>query len=154
MRRAEGIVDIEALQLARLHRRAELIEQSRGGPRLARRILQTADGRLRGRRRTALRTAADRKLHQRIVPQSVEVDGILNASTSREIEAAFDIPAGERPGALFVAGDGFFYGRRVQLAILAAHNRIPAAYALHGHVAAGGLMSYGTASAFPHQGQR
>jgi hypothetical protein len=61
MRRAEGIADTEDLQLARLHRRAELIEQSRGEPRrlgLARRILQTADGRLRGQRLTALRTAA------------------------------------------------------------------------------------------------
>ena len=69
---------------------------------------------------------------------------VLNASTRREIEAAFVIPAGERRDALFVAGDGYFYGRRVQLAILAAHNRIPAAYALRDHVAAGGLMSYGT----------
>jgi hypothetical protein len=86
MRRAEGIADIEDLQLARLHRRAELIEQSRGEPRrlgLARRILRTADGRLRGQRLTALRTAADRELHQRVVPQPVEVDGIL-------------VPAGDR----------------------------------------------------------
>jgi hypothetical protein len=35
MRRAEGIVDIKDLQLARLHRRAEPIEQSRGEPRRA-----------------------------------------------------------------------------------------------------------------------
>jgi putative tryptophan/tyrosine transport system substrate-binding protein len=69
---------------------------------------------------------------------------VINASTIREIEAAFNFSAGERPDAFFVAGDGFFYGRRVQLAILAAHNRIPAAYALRDHVAAGGLMSYGT----------
>jgi hypothetical protein len=72
MRRAEGIVDIKDLQLARLHRRAELVEQSRAEPRrlgLARRVLQTADGRLRGQRRTALRTAANCKFHRRIVPQ-------------------------------------------------------------------------------------
>src|SRR4029434_9674848 len=38
------------------------------GFRLARRILQTADRRLRGQRGTAVRAAADRELHQRIVP--------------------------------------------------------------------------------------
>ena len=86
MRRAERVVDVEDLQPARLHGRAELVEQSRSEPRrldLARRILQTADRRLRGQRRAALRTAADRKLHQRIVPQPVEVDGILVAAGDR-----------------------------------------------------------------------
>jgi len=69
---------------------------------------------------------------------------VVNASTNREIEAAFATLARERADALFVAGDGFFYGRRVSLAILAALNRIPSAYAQRDHVAAGGLMSYGT----------
>jgi hypothetical protein len=44
----------------RLHRGAELIEQSHSEPRrldLARLVLQTADGRLRSKRRTALRTS-------------------------------------------------------------------------------------------------
>ena len=53
MRRAERVVDVEDLLLARLHGRAELVKQSRAEPRrlgLARRILQTADGRLRGQR--------------------------------------------------------------------------------------------------------
>src|ERR1700681_5059672 len=80
MRRAERVVDVENLLLARLNGRAELIEESRSEPRrlgLARRILQTADGRLRGQRCPGLRTAADRDLHQRIMPQPVEVDGIL-----------------------------------------------------------------------------
>jgi putative tryptophan/tyrosine transport system substrate-binding protein len=72
---------------------------------------------------------------------------VLKASTSREIEAAFATLARERPDALFVAGDGFFYGRRVQLAILAAHNRIPATYSGREYVAVGGLMSYGTDNA-------
>src|SRR5262249_62235288 len=44
----------------------------------------------------------------------------------------------------FVGSDAFFVGRAVQLSTLAAHNRIPAAYSLRVHVAAGGLMSYGT----------
>jgi putative ABC transport system substrate-binding protein len=69
---------------------------------------------------------------------------ILNASSIREIDAAFATLANERPDALFVGGDAFFVGRAVQLSTLAAHNRIPAAYSLRVHVAAGGLMSYGT----------
>jgi putative ABC transport system substrate-binding protein len=69
---------------------------------------------------------------------------VFNARTSREIEAAFAILASERPDALFVAGDVFFNSRRVQFATLAAHHRIPAAYADRDVVAVGGLMSYGT----------
>jgi putative tryptophan/tyrosine transport system substrate-binding protein len=69
---------------------------------------------------------------------------ILNASSIGEIDAAFATLSRERPDALFVGGDAFFVGRAVQLATLAAHNRIPAAYSLRVHAAAGGLMSYGT----------
>ena len=69
---------------------------------------------------------------------------VLNASTIGEIDAAFATFARERPDALFVAGNGFFNSRRVQLANLAARDRIPAAYASREYVAAGGLMSYGT----------
>ena len=86
MRRAERVVDAENRLLARLRRRAGLIDQRGGKPRclcLARRILQTADRRLRGQRRTACRTAADRHLHQRIMPQPFEVDGILVAARDR-----------------------------------------------------------------------
>jgi putative ABC transport system substrate-binding protein len=68
----------------------------------------------------------------------------LNASNSNEIDAAFAALARERPDALFVAANVFFVGRRVQFANLAARDRIPAAYAAREHVAAGGLMSYGT----------
>ena len=71
---------------------------------------------------------------------------ILNASTIGEIDAAFATLARERPDALFVAGDAFFVSRRVQLATLTARDRIPATYSLREHVAAGGLMSYGTDS--------
>ena len=39
----------------------------------------------------------------------------FNASTSREIDAAFATFARERPDALFVSGDPFFTSRRVQL---------------------------------------
>ena len=40
---------------------------------------------------------------------------VLNASTSREIDAAFATFARERPDALFVGSDPFFTSRRVQL---------------------------------------
>jgi putative tryptophan/tyrosine transport system substrate-binding protein len=69
---------------------------------------------------------------------------VLKATTIGEIDAAFAMLARERPDALFVGPDGFFSSRRVQFAILAARERIPAAYTQRGYVAAGGLMSYGT----------
>ena len=69
---------------------------------------------------------------------------ILNASTIGEIDAAFATLARERLDVLFVAGDAFFFDRRVQLATLTARDRIPAAYSVRELVAAGGLMGYGT----------
>jgi len=69
---------------------------------------------------------------------------VLKATTIGEIDAAFAALARERADALFVGPDGFFSSRRVQLAILAARERIPASYTQRGYVAAGGLMSYGT----------
>jgi putative ABC transport system substrate-binding protein len=69
---------------------------------------------------------------------------VYNATTSREIEAAFASIAGDRADALFVAPDGFLNARRVQFATLAMRNRIPAAYASREYVEVGGLMSYGT----------
>ena len=69
---------------------------------------------------------------------------VLKASTSREIEAAFAALVRDRADALFVASGGFFSSRRVQLATLAAHHRVPAAYSLREFVETGGLMSYGT----------
>jgi putative ABC transport system substrate-binding protein len=69
---------------------------------------------------------------------------ILNASTSREIEVAFATLVRERPDALFIAPDGFFSSRRVQIVTLAAHHRVPAAYFSREFVEVGGLMSYGS----------
>ena len=69
---------------------------------------------------------------------------ILNASASREIEAAFATLVREQADALFVAADGFFNSRPGRLVTLAAHYRIPAAYSIREAVEAGGLMSYGT----------
>jgi putative tryptophan/tyrosine transport system substrate-binding protein len=69
---------------------------------------------------------------------------VLNASTSPEIEAAFLSFVRERSDALFIAGDPYFYSRRVQFAVLAARHTIPATYAQRDYAEAGGLMSYGT----------
>jgi putative tryptophan/tyrosine transport system substrate-binding protein len=69
---------------------------------------------------------------------------VLDASTSREIDAAFAAIARERPDALFVNGDAFFNSRRLQLALLAARHAIPASYGSRDFPDYGGLMSYGT----------
>jgi len=69
---------------------------------------------------------------------------VLNASTAREIEAAFATLVRDRAEALYVAGDIFFVSRRVQFATLAARHAIPAAYTNRSYPEVGGLMSYGT----------
>jgi putative tryptophan/tyrosine transport system substrate-binding protein len=69
---------------------------------------------------------------------------VLNASTSREINAAFENVGRDRPDALFVGPDTFLNGRRVQVVQLAAFHRLPAVYPVRDFVEIGGLMSYGT----------
>jgi putative ABC transport system substrate-binding protein len=69
---------------------------------------------------------------------------VLNASTSREIEAAFATLGREPADAMLVAGDGFFNSRRVQFAVLAVRHGIPAIYSTRDYPEAGGLMSYST----------
>jgi putative ABC transport system substrate-binding protein len=68
----------------------------------------------------------------------------INASTSREINAAFAALGRERPDALFVGGDGFFNNRRSQLVNLASRHALPVAYPDRVFPEIGGLMSYGT----------
>ena len=69
---------------------------------------------------------------------------ILNAGTSREIEAAFATLAQHRAEALFIAADSFLASRRVQLAMLSVRYLVPAAQPTSlEFVKAGGLISYG-----------
>ena len=68
---------------------------------------------------------------------------ILKAGTPAEIDAAFEALA-RRADALFIQADGFFASRRVQIATLAARERMPASYVSREMVEAGLLMGYGT----------
>ena len=79
---------------------------------------------------------------------------VLNASTSREIDAAFATFVRERPDAVFVGLDVFFISRRAQLVNLASRHALPATYPLREFAEVGGLMSYGTniADTFRHIG--
>src|SRR5262249_51189007 len=52
-----------------------------------------------------------------------------------------------RADALLVTNANLFENRRVQLATLAAHKRVPAIYASRENAEAGGLMSYGASTA-------
>jgi putative ABC transport system substrate-binding protein len=89
---------------------------------------------------TAESTLRDVEAAARAVGLQIQVH---NASTSREIDAAFTTFMRERPDALFVAADPFFVSRRVQIAILGAQHSIPATFATREEAEAGGLMSYG-----------
>jgi putative ABC transport system substrate-binding protein len=68
---------------------------------------------------------------------------VLNADTSREIDAAFEILGREQPDALIVGPGPFFNSRRVQMAQLAARYAVPAIHTTRLEAEAGGLMSYG-----------
>jgi putative ABC transport system substrate-binding protein len=84
----------------------------------------------------------------RDIPEAASALGlqirVLNASTSREIEAAFTTLGRDPADALYVPGEGFFISRRVQFATLATRYGIPAIYSNREFPEVGGLMSYGT----------
>ena len=92
--------------------------------------------------------ASSAEATRRDIPEAARAIGLqtqlLNASTSREIEAAFVTIVRDRADALFIAPDGFFLSRRDQIATLATRHGIPAAYSSREAVEAGVLMSYGT----------
>jgi putative tryptophan/tyrosine transport system substrate-binding protein len=68
---------------------------------------------------------------------------VMQASDSREIEAAFGALVRNRADALLVGSDSFFVSRRLQIATLAARHAIPTVYPVRDFAEAGGLMSYG-----------
>jgi putative tryptophan/tyrosine transport system substrate-binding protein len=69
---------------------------------------------------------------------------VLNATTRREIEAAFATLVRDRADALYISPDQFFGTRRVQFATLAMRHVIPTLYSNRQYPEVGGLMSYGT----------
>ena len=83
----------------------------------------------------------DVEIAARDVGQQID---ILNASTIREIDAAFAKLARMRVDALQVAGDPVFFNRASQLVVLATRHAIPTLYPRREFVAVGGLMSYGS----------
>jgi putative tryptophan/tyrosine transport system substrate-binding protein len=90
---------------------------------------------------TTATTLRDVEPAARAMGQQIKV---LNASTSREIDAAFGTFVHERPDALFVGNDPFLDSRRVQLVQLANRHRVPATYSGREYAEVGGLMSYGS----------
>jgi putative tryptophan/tyrosine transport system substrate-binding protein len=68
---------------------------------------------------------------------------IIQASTERDIDAAFATLLRLGAGGLVVCPDTFFTSRRDQIAALAIRHAIPVIYHLRELPAAGGLMSYG-----------
>jgi putative ABC transport system substrate-binding protein len=76
-------------------------------------------------------------------PMGLQIQ-VLNASTSREIDAAFATFTHERPDAVFIGIDVFFNVRRAQLVNLASRYAVPTAFVNRDFAEIGGLMSYGS----------
>jgi putative ABC transport system substrate-binding protein len=68
----------------------------------------------------------------------------FTASDSSEIDSAFTAIARERPDAVFISSGPLFTSRRVQVAHLATHHRIPTIHGSRSYPEVGGLISYGT----------
>ena len=83
----------------------------------------------------------DLKAAARSVGQEID---LLQASTIRDIDAAFKRIAQMRTDALLVATDPFFFTRATQLVVLATRHAIPTLYHRREFVVIGGLISYGT----------
>jgi putative ABC transport system substrate-binding protein len=72
---------------------------------------------------------------------------ILSADDSRQIDAAFEDIARERPDGFMLINDPLFTSRRIQIIILAARHSLPAIYSTRDYPEAGGLMSYAASMA-------
>jgi putative ABC transport system substrate-binding protein len=69
---------------------------------------------------------------------------LLNASTDRDLDAAFATATKLGAGGLVIGGESFFNSRTKQLGALSVHHRVPAIFQFREFAAAGGLASYGT----------
>jgi putative ABC transport system substrate-binding protein len=69
---------------------------------------------------------------------------ILNASSSRDIDAAFASLKQRGIDALLISSDAFFNRRRVQLPTLAVRFAVPVIYPVREFAEVGGLLSYGS----------
>jgi putative ABC transport system substrate-binding protein len=69
---------------------------------------------------------------------------VLNATSERDIDAAFTTLPERRIGALVVGSDPLFLGSPHKLVELAARHAVPAIYNVREFAEAGGLMSYGS----------
>jgi ABC-type uncharacterized transport system substrate-binding protein len=68
---------------------------------------------------------------------------ILNASTERDFDAAFENLNQLRAGGLVIGTDTFFSSRLEQLAALSVRHAVPTVYHFREFTAAGGLIAYG-----------
>jgi putative ABC transport system substrate-binding protein len=68
---------------------------------------------------------------------------VLNASSTKEMEAAFATLMKQGGGGLVVSGDTYFIAQHKRLLGLAAEHRIPTIYVYRELSSIGGLMSYG-----------
>jgi putative tryptophan/tyrosine transport system substrate-binding protein len=91
-----------------------------------------------------VREARDMQTAARAFGQQLTV---LDASTERQIDAAFAVLARDKANVLLINTDPFLLGQREQIVQLAARHNVPAIYFLRDFVDAGGLMSYGSTTA-------
>jgi ABC-type uncharacterized transport system substrate-binding protein len=68
---------------------------------------------------------------------------VVKVGQPAELDAAFETIARARADALIVAADPMFTGQRQRIVELAAHHRLPAAYASETFPEVGGLLFYG-----------
>jgi len=93
---------------------------------------------------TAAQTRSELPVVQAAADRIGQQVRIFNASSDREIDAAFATIVDQRIGGLIVQTDQFFTVRRDQLVLLTTRHAIPTIFGWREFAMAGGLMSYGT----------
>ena len=95
-------------------------------------------------------TSANAETQLAAVPAATQALGlrivVQKASNDRELDTSFATFSHQGVGALVVASDPFFYGRREQLVSLAARYALPTIHNDREYVAEGGLISYGASN--------